>query len=80
MAALTVPVLRFESRDACERAVAALLDQQFDVRRESDTEIGCTPWEDLEEARLILQAEGIACVRAGKEVPRPGPRRPGPVP
>lgn len=78
MAALTVPVLRFESREACERAVAVLHAQQFDVRRESDTEIGCTPWEDLEEARLVLQADGIRCVRAEKEVPRPGPRRPGP--
>ncbi|HYH20288.1 MAG TPA: hypothetical protein VD995_16890 [Azospirillum sp.] len=79
MAALTVPVLRFESPAECDRAVEALVAQQFDVRRESDIEIGCTPWEDLEEARLVLQAEGITCARADKEVPRLGPRRPGPL-
>ncbi|HEY0834827.1 MAG TPA: hypothetical protein VGE72_13040 [Azospirillum sp.] len=79
MAALRVPVLRFGSRADCDRAVAALDAQQFDVRRESDTEIGCTPWDDLEEAQAVLHAEGIACVRADREVPRPGPPRPGPL-
>lgn len=76
MAELTVPVLRLSTVDDCGRSVDILLDQQFDVRRESDTEISVTPWGDLEEAHHLLAAEGIICHRGEKVIPRLGPRMP----
>lgn len=78
MPELRVPVLRFASEAACQRAAAVLSEQQFDWRKESETEIGCTPWDDLDEAIQVLKAEGIACERADKAVVRLGPRIPRP--
>lgn len=76
MSELTVPVLRCGSEEEGRRAVGVLRDQQFDVVQESATEIGCRPWSDLDEACALLDAEGIACERADKTVPRLGPRAP----
>ncbi|MCW2239084.1 hypothetical protein [Azospirillum canadense] len=74
MAELTVPVLRLSTVDDCARAMDVLIEQQFAVRREADTEISVSPWEDLEEAQCLLKAEGIACERGEKPVRRLGPR------
>lgn len=76
MSELTVPVLRCGSEEECRHAVAVLRDQQFDVVLESATEIGFRPWSDLDEARALLDAEGIACERADKTVARWKPRAP----
>ena len=78
MPELSAPVLRFASEAECRRAGEVLSEQQFDWRKESETEIGCTPWDDLDEAIPVLEAEGIHCERADKAVVRLGPRIPRP--
>lgn len=72
-----IPVLRFRNPDDAVRAAALLVDQQFEPRPESETEILVLPREDMDEAFLLLQAEGVPCERALKPVVRLGPRKPG---
>lgn len=80
MADLSVPVIRFSCADDCTKGTAMLLDQQFDVHPESDLEISCRPWDDLDEAIRVLEADGFACQKGWRAVARLGPGKPSPHP
>ncbi len=79
MSELTVPVIRFCSAEDCAQGTRALHEQQFEPLQESVTEISVTPWADLDEALLVLQADGFACEKADKPVARLRPGKPKPV-
>lgn len=73
MTELRLPVLKFASEADCQRAADVLRDQQFEFTVESNIEIACQPWSDLDDAQALLDAEGIDCARAEKIVARKGP-------
>lgn len=79
MTILTMPVIRLRFPDDLERAMAALLTQQFEPCREGDADLSVTLAEDLDEAFLVLQADGFACEVARGEVRRLGAPRPSPL-
>lgn len=79
MTIMTMPVIRLRCPDDLESAMAALLAQQFEPRQEGDADLSVTPAEDLDEAFLLLQADGFACEVARVEVRRLGAPRPSPI-
>lgn len=79
MTTMAIPVIRLRRPDDLERAMAVLREQQFEPRQEGDADLSVTPAEDLDEAFLVLQADGFACEVAQREVTRLGPSRPRPL-
>ncbi|WP_207462854.1 hypothetical protein [Azospirillum sp. SYSU D00513] len=56
-----------------------LIEQQFEPRWEGEADPSVTPAKDLEEAEMVLRADGVVCERAGMSVTRLGPSRPQPI-
>ena len=80
MTDLTLPIIRFETEEDCRRGLVILADQQFETRLEGKAEVSVSPWEDLEDAFVLLEAEGVLCARAEKHVNRLGSQQPRPLP